>query len=141
MALAGAGEAGLPPPFTYRRVTDSESPVRAGALSVVGGEFGRVTLVVGDTGAYLGAALVGLVNASGRARVVLGGGVIDGLPDPLASMAARVVREARAPRYVWRCRRAPRPRRERPSPGAAMALAATRSGVGGAVRETSARER
>jgi glucokinase len=54
------------------------------------------TRLVEETGAYLGAALVGLVNAFNPQRVVLGGGIIDGFPE-LIPAAARVVRERSLP--------------------------------------------
>lgn len=46
--------------------------------------------LVEETGAYLGAALTSLVNALDPARLILGGGVIDGLPE-LVAMADAVV--------------------------------------------------
>ena len=50
--------------------------------------------LVEETGAYLGAGLVGVVNALNPARVILGGGVIEGLPELVA--AAEAVVRARA---------------------------------------------
>ena len=52
--------------------------------------------LVEETGAYLGAAVVSFVNALNPRRVILGGGVIDGLP-MLVEMAARAVRERALP--------------------------------------------
>jgi glucokinase len=52
--------------------------------------------VVHDTGSYVGAALVGLVNAFNPRRVILGGGIIDGFPEIIPA-AARIVRERSLP--------------------------------------------
>ena len=48
--------------------------------------------LVEETGAYLGAGLVSLVNAFNPARIILGGGVIEGFAE-LMPMAAAVVRD------------------------------------------------
>ncbi|HEX6630213.1 MAG TPA: ROK family protein, partial [Gemmatimonadaceae bacterium] len=47
--------------------------------------------LVEETGAFLGAGLVSLVNAFNPARVILGGGVVEGFPEllPLAAAAVR----------------------------------------------------
>lgn len=52
--------------------------------------------LVAETGALLGAAAVGLVNGWNPSRLVLGGGVIDGLPE-LVDAAARAVRDHALP--------------------------------------------
>ncbi|MFP3939140.1 MAG: ROK family protein [Thermoanaerobaculia bacterium] len=46
--------------------------------------------LVEETGHFLGAGLVGAVHALNPARVVLGGGVIEGMPDLVAAAAAHV---------------------------------------------------
>lgn len=48
--------------------------------------------LVEETGAYLGAGLVSLVNAFNPARIILGGGIVDGFAE-LVPLAAAVVRE------------------------------------------------
>ncbi|MGI8499499.1 MAG: ROK family protein [Gemmatimonadaceae bacterium] len=55
--------------------------------------------LVEETAAYLGAAAVGLVNAFNPALLVLGGGVIDGLPE-LVPMAEREMRDRALPAAV-----------------------------------------
>lgn len=46
--------------------------------------------LVEETGHYLGAGLVGAVHAFNPSRVVLGGGVIEGMPDLMTAAAAHV---------------------------------------------------
>jgi glucokinase len=50
--------------------------------------------LVAETGHYLGAALVGLVNGLNPARVVLGGGVLEGFPELVTLAAAEVLAHA-----------------------------------------------
>jgi glucokinase len=52
------------------------------------------TQLIDDTGAILGAALVGLVNGLNPRRVILGGGVIEGFPELLHRATAAVRQNA-----------------------------------------------
>jgi glucokinase len=52
--------------------------------------------LVEETAGYLGAALVGIVNGLNPARVVLGGGVLEGFPE-LVPLSAAVVRSCALP--------------------------------------------
>lgn len=52
--------------------------------------------LVEETGRYLGAGLVGVVHAFNPRRIVLGGGVIQGMPDLVAAAAAHVRERAMA---------------------------------------------
>ncbi len=50
--------------------------------------------IVEETGHYLGAGMVGVVNGFNPSRLILGGGVLDGIPELLESVEAHVQRYA-----------------------------------------------
>jgi glucokinase len=74
--------------------------ITAGTVSAAYGRGDALARrLVEEVGAYLGAGAVSLVNAFNPARLVLGGGVIDGLPD-LLPIIERDVREHALPTAV-----------------------------------------
>lgn len=74
---------------------DLVTAVHVGEAAHAGDPLSR--LLVDETGVYLGTGVAGLVNAFNPARVVLGGGVIEGLPELIPVVAAAVRSNSQPP--------------------------------------------